>query len=332
MRISIGGDHAGPALKKALTRYLESEGNTVVNRGTDSTDSVDYPDHAHAVAADVEAKEVDFGILICGSANGVAMSANKHQGVRAGLAWNPEVAQLVKQHNNANVLCIPARFVSEDEGLEILKAYMSQSFEGGRHERRVSKISCALAGLALMFFSVNEGLAQDIVIPESYRSSISASDLENHLMVLASDAFEGRETGEPGADKAAAYIASYFKSVGIAPYDGDSYFQPVELVRSQIEGGSAYVGGQGLVFLDDYLFYPGIKEPVMKDLPMMAVSDVQDLQEVDVKGMAVVVQAATEGGETRWQTGLNTLRTAASEQGAVAVIVVGMIYPWYGVE
>ena len=323
MRISIGGDHAGPALKKALTRYLESEGNTVVNRGTDSTDSVDYPDHAHAVAADVEAKEVDFGILICGSANGVAMSANKHQGVRAGLAWNPEVAQLVKQHNNANVLCIPARFVSEDEGLEILKAYMSQSFEGGRHERRVSKISCALAGLALMFFSVNEGLAQDIVIPESYRSSISATDLENHLMVLASDAFEGRETGEPGADKAAAYIASYFKSVGIAPYDGDSYFQPVELVRSQIEGGSAYVGGQGLVFLDDYLFYPGIKEPVMNDLPMMVISDVQDLQDVDVKGMAVVVQAATEGGETRWQTGLNTLRTAASEQGAVAVIVVG---------
>lgn len=89
MRISIGGDHAGPALKKALTRYLESEGNTVVNRGTDSTDSVDYPDHAHAVAADVEAKEVDFGILICGSANGVAMSANKHQGVRAGFSLEP---------------------------------------------------------------------------------------------------------------------------------------------------------------------------------------------------------------------------------------------------
>jgi len=323
MRISIGGDHAGPALKKVLSSYLESEGHTLVNRGTDSTDSVDYPDHAHAVAKDVESQNVDFGILICGSANGVAMSANKHQDVRAGLAWNSEVARLVKQHNNANILCIPARFVSEAEGLEILKAYMMQSFEGGRHERRVNKIACAVMGLGFFLFSFNQGAAQDIVNPEPYAASISALDLENHLMVLASDAFEGRETGERGAEKAADYIESHFKSVGIAPFDGEGYFQPVELVRSQIKGGSADVSGNQLTFLEDYLFYPGLKEEGMKGVEMVAVSKAMDLETFDVEGKAVVIQASSEGGETRWQTGLNDMRTAASEQGAAAVIVVG---------
>ena len=144
MRVSIGGDHAGPALKKVLTTYLESQGVEVINRGTDSQESVDYPDHAHVVSEDVANASADFGILICGSANGVAMTANKHQSVRAGLAWNSEVARLVKQHNNANILCIPARFVTESEGLEILKTYMEEEFEGGRHERRVNKIACAM--------------------------------------------------------------------------------------------------------------------------------------------------------------------------------------------
>ena len=112
MRISIGGDHADPSLKKVLIEHLGNKNIETINRGTDTSDSVDYPDFAHAVATDVSEGEVDCGILICGSANGVAMTANKHQKVRAGLAWNPEVARLVKQHNNANVLCIPARFVS----------------------------------------------------------------------------------------------------------------------------------------------------------------------------------------------------------------------------
>ena len=103
MRVSIGGDHAGPALKKVLTAHLESQGVEIINRGTDSSESVDYPDHAHAVSEDVANASADFGILICGSANGVAMTANKHQSVRAGLAWNSEVARLVKQHNNANI-------------------------------------------------------------------------------------------------------------------------------------------------------------------------------------------------------------------------------------
>ncbi|MFZ9054927.1 MAG: RpiB/LacA/LacB family sugar-phosphate isomerase [Flavobacteriales bacterium] len=326
MRVSIGGDHAGPALKKSLTTYLESLNYEVVNRGTDSTESVDYPDHAHAVAMDVESGDVDFGILICGSANGVAMSANKHQGVRAGLAWNAEVAQLVKQHNNANVLCIPARFVTEDEGLDILKAYMEMEFEGGRHERRVQKIACAVVASILMCLPFSWLSAQDgelISDPVPYAESISAADLENHLMVLASDAFEGRETGEPGAEKAAAYIASHFAALGIAPYDGSTYYQPVDLVRSQILGGSASVSGEALTFLDDYLFYPGLKKEAFVQTPMMVIGNVTQLAEVDIKGHAVVVRADEVDGETRWQSGLNDIRTAAAEAGAAAVIVVG---------
>lgn len=311
MRVSIGGDHAGPALKKVLTTYLESQGVVVVNRGTDSEDSVDYPDHAHAVAEDVAAGEVDFGILICGSANGVAMTANKHQNVRAGLAWNEEVARLVKQHNNANVLCIPARFTSENEGLEILKAFMEEQFEGGRHDRRVQKIACAFfVGLCALFPGITRAQVQN---PLPYASTISAAELENHLMVLASDAFEGRETGEPGAEKAAAYIASHFRSLGIQAYDGATYYQPVQLIRSQITGGSAEVAGVPLQFLEEFLFYPGLRVSELTDVQMVAFSDVAAIATFDVKGKAVVVPASV---------GLNEAREAANEAGAFAVISV----------
>ena len=114
MIVSIGCDHAGPELKARIIEHLKTLGHTILNRGTDSTESVDYPDHAHAVAEDIENYNADLGILICGSANGVAMTANKHPKVRAAIAWNREVAALGRQHNNANVLCIPARFVSDE--------------------------------------------------------------------------------------------------------------------------------------------------------------------------------------------------------------------------
>ena len=312
MRVSIGGDHAGPALKKVLTAHLESQGVEVINRGTDSLESVDYPDHAHAVSEDVANGSVDFGILICGSANGVAMTANKHQSVRAGLAWNSEVAKLVKQHNNANVLCIPARFVTEAEGLDILKAYMEEEFEGGRHERRVNKIACAVA-LCLLSLIPSVQVLSQMADPQPFASTILAEDLENHLMVLASDAFEGRETGERGAEKAAAYIASHFNSIGIAPYDGSTYYQPVKLIRSQITGGQAAVNGNALAFLDDFLFYPGLKVSTLEDVAMVALSGVEAVASTDVKGKAVVV-AGTDG--------LNDVRKAANDNGASAVIVV----------
>ncbi len=141
IKVSIGNDHAGTSLKKSIIDHLKNEID-FINHGTDDTDSVDYPDFVHPVAIDIEKEVSTFGILICGSANGVCMTANKHQGIRAGLAWNSEVAALIKQHNNANVICIPARFLTENEALHVLKTYMNEKFEGGRHQNRIDKIPC----------------------------------------------------------------------------------------------------------------------------------------------------------------------------------------------
>lgn len=140
-KIAIGSDHAGFELKEALKEFLKAGGYAFHDFGTHSTESVDYPDYAHAVAAAVERKEYDLGVLICGSANGVCMTANKHPGIRAAVAWNEEIAALSRQHNNANVLCMPGRFVSTALGKNILDRFLHSSFEGGRHERRTKKIS-----------------------------------------------------------------------------------------------------------------------------------------------------------------------------------------------
>ena len=140
MKLSIGNDHAGTDYKFAIIKYLESEGYEVINHGTDAEDSVDYPDFVHPVAKDVVDKISDFGILICGSANGVAMTANKYQDIRAGLCWTKEIVELIKQHNNANVLCIPARYTAIPQAIEMVKTFLNTEFEGGRHQRRVDKI------------------------------------------------------------------------------------------------------------------------------------------------------------------------------------------------
>lgn len=142
LTLAIGSDHAGFEYKEMLKQWLATKGYTVKDFGTHSADSVDYPDFAHPVANAVEKKEFDLGILLCGSANGVAITANKHQGIRAALCWTDEIASLARQHNNANVVCIPARFVSEDLAKKITETFLTTSFEGGRHEKRVNKISC----------------------------------------------------------------------------------------------------------------------------------------------------------------------------------------------
>lgn len=139
--ISIGSDHAGFELKERMRAWLESE-HEINDCGTYSDESTDYPEYAHAVAEAVEQGD-GLGILICGSANGVAMSANKHQGVRAAICWQVEIAELARQHNDANVICIPARFVSEETARAMVSAFLNESFEGGRHARRVGKIACA---------------------------------------------------------------------------------------------------------------------------------------------------------------------------------------------
>ena len=142
MKISIGNDHAGPEYKRAVVEFLEGKGVQVINHGTDSTDSVDYPDFVHPVANDVEKGIADFGIIICGSGNGVAMTANKHQQIRAALCWTKEIAALARQHNNANIISIPARFTSMVQAVEMVDTFLNTAFEGGRHQTRVDKISC----------------------------------------------------------------------------------------------------------------------------------------------------------------------------------------------
>lgn len=327
MRISIGGDHAGPALKKVIMESLNSKGIEVINRGTNTEESVDYPDFAHAVAEDVGDGRVDLGVLICGSANGVAMTANKHQSVRAGIAWSAEIASLARQHNNANVICIPARFVSESVAMDVVDAFITTPFEGGRHERRVGKIACACA-LLFALMGVELGAQSDVMPSEVWAKSILASDLENHLVVIASDAFEGRETGEPGAEKAAAYIASYFASLGIKPYNGETYYQPVSMVRSEIKGGALSVSGNELVFLESFVFYPGMRDKHQEDVPMVftPLGDEQAYEGLDVKGKVVVVFAGDPSDDLDkaiWRSGLDEKRLLAEEKGARAIVLVG---------
>lgn len=142
MKIAIGNDHAGVAYKQAIVKQLELRGVEVVNFGTDTPQSVDYPDFGHQVALAVEENHVDFGIIICGSGNGIAMTANKHQGVRAALCWMKEIAVLARQHNDANIISIPARFTAQAQAVEMVETFLDTPFEGGRHQRRVEKIGC----------------------------------------------------------------------------------------------------------------------------------------------------------------------------------------------
>lgn len=140
--VAIGSDHAGYEYKEEVISYLESKGLQVKDYGTHSKDSVDYPDYAHPVSTAVEREQAAFGILICGSANGVAITANKHQGIRAAICWGEELARLARSHNNANVLCIPARFVDIPVANQMVEMFINTSFEGGRHQDRVRKMVC----------------------------------------------------------------------------------------------------------------------------------------------------------------------------------------------
>jgi len=142
LRLAIGSDHAGFALKQQVLQFLQDAGYAVKDHGTFSEQSTDYPDYGHAVARAVENGEADLGILICGSGNGINMAANKHKGIRSALCWTREIAALARQHNNANVLALPGRFIEKDEALACVKAFLDTPFEGGRHAARVDKISC----------------------------------------------------------------------------------------------------------------------------------------------------------------------------------------------
>jgi ribose 5-phosphate isomerase B len=141
MKISIGNDHAGYALKFEIVKMLHDMGYEVINFGTDLADSVDYPDYAHTVMNSLTTGETELSILICGTGNGICMTANKWNGIRAALCWKPEIAILARQHNDANVLCLPARFLETEEALNIVEVFLETEFEGGRHQNRINKIN-----------------------------------------------------------------------------------------------------------------------------------------------------------------------------------------------
>lgn len=141
MKIAIGCDHAGYELKEQLKSFIQSKGWEVKDFGTYSAERADYPDFAHLVATSVETKESDYGLLMCGSGNGINMTANKHKGIRSALCWNKEIAELARLHNDANILTLPARFITEDEAKACIAVFYTTSFEGGRHAGRISKIS-----------------------------------------------------------------------------------------------------------------------------------------------------------------------------------------------
>jgi ribose 5-phosphate isomerase B len=141
IKLAFGSDHAGFELKEDLREYIKGKVSSVEDFGTYSLDSTDYPDYGHSVAIAVESGQADFGVIICGSGNGINITANKHAGIRSALSWNVEVAELARLHNNANILALPARFISTDEGRKILDAFLRSEFEGGRHQRRVEKIA-----------------------------------------------------------------------------------------------------------------------------------------------------------------------------------------------
>lgn len=146
MKIAFASDHAGYALKEELKAYVEKKGYEVKDFGTYSEESCDYPDFAHPAALAIEAGECDFGICMCGTGNGIQITLNKHQGIRAALCWQPALATLAKEHNNANVLVLPARFISEELAKEVVDAYLNAKFEGGRHQRRIDKIPVSGCG------------------------------------------------------------------------------------------------------------------------------------------------------------------------------------------
>lgn len=142
MTIAIGSDHAGFELKQELIAYLQDKKFTVIDKGCYSADRADYADYGHAVATAVVNKEADMGVLMCGSGNGINMTANKHKGIRAALCWNAEIAALARQHNNANILTLPARYISKEEAHRCVDAFFNEQFEGGRHQQRIEKIDC----------------------------------------------------------------------------------------------------------------------------------------------------------------------------------------------
>jgi RpiB/LacA/LacB family sugar-phosphate isomerase len=326
MNVSLGCDHAGPALKARVAAFLEARGVVAVNRGTDTEDRVDYPDYAHRVAEDVASGSAELGILICGSANGVAMAANKHAGIRAAIAWNAEVARLARGHNDANVLCLPARFISEEEALACVEAFLTTPFEGGRHAGRVAKIAltCALWVLSLAGLHAQTQLEAQRV--RGWAATVAPAELEEQLTVFASDAFEGRETGTPGAEKASEFVRDAFAAAGLQPGVSGGWFQDVPMRTEKLVSGSFRISGTAYRFPEDVVFPPSVEleECPETDLFFAGYGIVEGKRD-DYKGEALRGRVAVVFGgmpDGKSEDRLMDKRKWAEAAGAKALVVI----------
>lgn len=235
-KIAIGSDHAGFELKEIMIDYLTEKGFIVENKGCFSLDSVDYPDFVHPTAEAVENKEVDFGIVICGSANGVSMTANKHQNIRAAIAWIPEIAKLAKEHNNANILSLPARYISSDMAKEIVDAYINAEFEGGRHQKRVSKIALNIKNFILVILA-------SLLTLNSFSQEISSVKVKPFSILDLGAEFQFHSTGTTASYRAETNLtnnsALNFK-VGINLIDQKDFLKLAKTNELHIESGFGY--------------------------------------------------------------------------------------------
>jgi hypothetical protein len=259
------------------------------------------------------------------------MTAHKHSAIRAAIAWTPEIANLARTHNNANVICIPARFVSESEAVQIVDAFMDAKFEGGRHARRVGKIACCvfatLLGIGSAFAPNTE--ATEGLLSVKYAEMLDTNKLKGHLGIIASDGFEGRETGTRGADLAAAYLESYYISLGFKPYDGKSFTQQVPMINAQINGGTVTVSDNQYNIVSDFLVYPGIEELTIDSSAMVFAGygiineEINEYSGLDVKGKVVVVLSGDpRDEESVWANNTSIKREIADSLGAKAFVVL----------
>lgn len=330
-KVHIANDHAAVELKPVLINWLTEAGHEIVDHGSTGTTSVDYPDHAHLLAEAVVAgaDQGDLGILICGSANGVSMAANKHAGIRAAICWRPDIAALARQHNNANVIGLPARFIAVPDAVDAVRVFLETDFEGGRHERRVGKIACrALAMLLSFSFAATTVVrAQDDgEVAATFAELIDVKDLRQNLYILASDAMQGRETGQPGQRMAAEFVAGKFEKAGLETVQG-SYFQPVPLISSQIKGGHMHFGSAHGHFMENFMPSQGVSISRIEDSAPVFVGygvrdgDWDDYKDLDVQGRVVVMlKGAPAGVDSAWADDFDMKRSLAESLGAQAVV------------
>lgn len=310
--IAISCDHAGFDLKEYIKKELQAKGYEVIDFGPQTAERIDYPDAIHPLAKAIDKGEIERGIIMCGSGNGVAMTANKYPNVRAGLAWEPEQAELTRQHNDANILSLPARFLTEEQAMECVDKFLTTEFEGGRHETR--KEDChfmrrVVALVCLCSVGLNT-LAQQDSLQNRYANTITAKDLRARLEIIASDDFEGRETGQEGQKKAAKYIEERFQEFGYKPIPAlGGYQQEFKLQLTYPDTVKLIVGKDTVKFLKDMYYFPGFGDMLLKAEDLLYLGyGIDDEKYSDYEGQQVEGKVLLiSGGEPTTKKGVSHL-------------------------